>query len=230
MAHIGARMAERLEPGRGPLTLVAIGLNPLLLIEGPIGGHNDLIAAFFVMSAAALSTARRVPPAWLSIGLAVATKATALAVIPLLAIAHWARARPADRWTGLVWLLVLTLLPTLLLSMAFGGPIVLADVVNSRLGVTEPTGSAVWPARGVLALAFAVAAWLVRSDPRGSWVGGWVVVACVLGLAGTTLRFPWYLVWAMAPVLTSWDERHRMLITVVSTCAFLLTWLYTVGL
>jgi len=31
-------------------------------------------------------------------------------------------------------------------------------------------------------------------------------------------------------VLTRWDERHRILITAVSTCGFLLMWLYTVGL
>jgi hypothetical protein len=230
MAIAGARTAEARDPGRGTLTLLAIGLNPLLLIEGPLGAHNDFIAVFFLMSAAALHAGGRVRPAWFSIGLAVATKANAVAVIPLLVADHWVRRRAGDWWSGLVWLLALTLLPAVLLSLFYGGPMVLIDVVRSRLGVAEPTGSAAWIARAVLVFAFALALWMIRSGPSGAWVSAWVVVACAAVLASTTLRFPGVLVWAMAPALTAWDERHRMLITIASTGSFLLLWLYSVGL
>src|SRR5204863_5851009 len=42
-ALAGRAIAERLEPGRGNLALLAIGLNPLFVLEGPGNGHNDLL-------------------------------------------------------------------------------------------------------------------------------------------------------------------------------------------
>ena len=227
MAVAGGRTADIRESGRGPLTVVAIGLNPLLLVEGPLGGHNDFIGAFFVMLAAVLS-ARGSRAAWLAVGLAVAIKATAVGVIPLLAYEHW-RSRPEVRWSGLAWLLALTLLPVVGLSLFFGGPLVLIDAVRARLDVARVTGPALWLARALLLSALVLGLWMVRSGPTGSWVTGWAVVALAVVFASTTLRFPWFLVWALAPVLTAWDERHRILITLACACAFLLMWMYTIG-
>lgn len=41
---LASAIGKQLEPGRGSWVVVAVGANPLLLIEGPGMGHNDIIA------------------------------------------------------------------------------------------------------------------------------------------------------------------------------------------
>ena len=53
-ALAGRRLAARLAPGRETVTLAAIGLNPMLLLEGPGSGHNDLVCLAFLLLGGAL--------------------------------------------------------------------------------------------------------------------------------------------------------------------------------
>ena len=48
-ALAGRRITQLLSPGRENLTLLAIGLNPLLLLEGPGSGHNDILMVSFLL-------------------------------------------------------------------------------------------------------------------------------------------------------------------------------------
>jgi hypothetical protein len=53
-ALAGRGIAERLDSGGGNLALLAIGLNPLFLLEGPGNGHNDLLMLALLLIGALL--------------------------------------------------------------------------------------------------------------------------------------------------------------------------------
>jgi hypothetical protein len=230
-AAAASRAAEALTPGRGVLSLIAIGLNPLLLVEAAVGGHNDILPVALVMIAAALSIADRQRGAAVALGLAIATKTTAVGALPLLLLDRWVHASPASRVREIAVASVLALGPVLLLSLVFGGPTVVFGAVGDRLGLTGPSGAAAWLARALVGAAFAYGTWIVwrSGSARGTWMTAWVVAAAAIVFAGTTLRFPWYLAWPLVPALAHWDERHRILITGVVVCSVMASWLYTVG-
>jgi hypothetical protein len=231
-AAAGARVAGISEPGRGQLTLLAIGLNPLFLIEGAVGGHNDMLAVALLMCAAAFSVGSRHRLGALSVGLAIATKATALGVLPLILFDRWIHVDRQRRAREMLSVAALTVGPVIALSYVFGGPGVLVGVVRERVGIVGPAGPAAWLGRGLLLAAVVWGFLIIRSRNtavRESWITAWVVVSAAIILTSTTLRFPWYLMWPLAPALVRWDERHRILITGAAVCSVLVTWLYTVG-
>ncbi len=124
-----AAAAGRLAAFRGaPLgswAPLVIALNPLLLVEGPGSGHNDIVMVALLLWAAVKSARHHAVGAAIVVGLAVAIKPVALLAVPLVVAAH---ARPsAGMSTALrvITLLALTLMPTLVLSLPFGGPAVL---------------------------------------------------------------------------------------------------------
>ena len=71
-----------LSPGRENLTLLAIGLNPLLLLEGPGSGHNDLLMVSFLLIGAMFYLEKKYLLAALFLGLSVGIKMVTLAVLP----------------------------------------------------------------------------------------------------------------------------------------------------
>lgn len=229
-AMAGSRAADALSPGRGGVALLAIGLNPLLLIEGPLGGHNDFVPVALVIWAAALSVASRHRASYLAIGLAIATKATAIGVLPLIFYDRWVHGDRARRSADLVWLVTLAAAPAFVLSFFFAGPAVVIETVRARVDIVGPTGAAAWLGHALLLTGLGAGLWMIHTgESRGAWVTGWVVVSAAIVLTSTTLRFPWYVAWPLAPALIKWDERHRILITAVAVCGFLATWIYTVG-
>src|SRR5262249_40518107 len=61
-ALLGRALAERDHPGSGARVFLAIGLNPLFLLEGPGNGHNDLAMMALFLAGAWLVLQQR--PAW----------------------------------------------------------------------------------------------------------------------------------------------------------------------
>jgi hypothetical protein len=225
----GARLAERREAGRGPLTFATIALNPLLLIEGPLSGHNDVLMMAFIVGGAALYATERRRWAAAMLGLAVAVKLTALAVLPPLFLVEWQRPSRETRLLRVAWTVVLVAAPFIALSWFFGGPRLLfsdalaqSETAQYRLPLALQTvivgGALLW-------------SWaFVRGSREPS---GWLTAAIPIVLASIVtsgvLWFPWHLTWALVPALIGWDERHRSLNVALTSGAVVLTILYTVS-
>jgi hypothetical protein len=228
-----AAAAGRLAAFRGaPLgswAPLVIAFNPLLLVEGPGSGHNDIVMVALLLWAAVKSARHHAVGAAVVVGLAVAIKPVALLAVPLVIAAH---ARPsAGMSTALrvITLLALTLMPTLVLSLPFGGPGVLARAIVSRAAVVH-TQTPLMIA-GALTGACAYAVWRMRqavlTTPAG-WLDAWVPVALAVGVVAMPLNFPWYLTWAAAPALTL-PGRHGLGAVVVTTVVgVMLMWRYTI--
>jgi hypothetical protein len=228
-AVVGGRLAEALAPGRGTLTVFAIGLNPLLLLEGPGSGHNDLAMMALILGGALMTARARHTFAALLVGLACAVKAPALAVVPLLIIGRMASSGGRD-WRGAATTLGLTLAPLFVLSVVFGGPAVFANVFGIQLTEGEVAGR-IQGAKLLIVPATAWGTWLTWRHTRpdsANWVLGFVPIALVLALFVSAVPFPWYLTWALLPALTGWSEAHRIAIVTTGTLGFILTWLYVV--
>jgi hypothetical protein len=228
-AFAGARLAERREPGRGPLTFLAIGMNPLFLLEGPGSGHNDFAMMALLSWGAVYSTEGRRWPGWLGVGLAIAIKPVALAAVPALVLYNAYR-WPDTKWRDLGVTVASTLGPFVALSFLFGGPAtVLRSTIEQSVLVQSPTAR-------LLSLAIAATsilwAWrFVRQTARSlpaAWLTAWVPLSVAMVVVATRQWFPWYVAWALLPSLMAWDERHRVLTTGVASLGLLLNLLYTI--
>jgi len=166
------------------LALVAgLGLNPLF-VPTFIAGQNDVLVLAEVMGALLLARAGRRRASLLLLGIALATKETAVFLLPflLLWMAGQEKIRP-DR-TGLPWLLR-ALSWTLLPVAVFVGPFLLWDgraFLDSTVGFVEGTGAHPFPIRGLEGYGFAsfvLFGRLARSDTL-YWPFG-VVQALIAG-------------------------------------------------
>ncbi len=74
------------------LALVAVGVNPLYVIYGVGGAHNDLVMTAFMMAAVALTLAGRDAPAAASVVVGALMKTVAAAMLPFMVLARrsWA--------------------------------------------------------------------------------------------------------------------------------------------
>jgi hypothetical protein len=87
------RFVRAYDPTRAEAALVATALNPLLLIEGPGNGHNDIVTVVFVLLAFLALARGRARLAALALGAAAAVKLIPLLLLPWVAfIAAWPRA------------------------------------------------------------------------------------------------------------------------------------------
>jgi len=126
----------RIRPEYGTAAMVAVGLNPLLLVEGPGNGHNDFIMmAFFLL--AMLYWKKSIWKFGLFMGLAVGIKVVPLALILWLALDRPNRHREFSAASRILCL-CLILAPTILLMPPFwaGGHAVNAFFTRINLGNT----------------------------------------------------------------------------------------------
>jgi len=229
-AIAGGRLAALRHPASERLAVLAIGLNPLLLIEGPGMGHNDVVMTALLLWAALLSARHQASVAALVVGLAVAVKPIAVAAVPFLLAEHWRTSSRSSRALEGVALLALSLMPTLAISVIFGGPAVLVRALVAR-ATAKPTHTLVtigtW-----LAIAVLLASWRLCQDTdrrvAAAWLTAWVPIALVIGLVGMPITFPWYMTWSLLPALTMTDRRDVPYVVVATTVAVLLMWRYTV--
>jgi alpha-1,6-mannosyltransferase len=209
--------------GLDPVRAVAlVGLNPLLVVYGVGGGHNDLLMLAAVMGGVYMTLARRERLGGGLAVLAIAIKLTAI-VPGLFAFAGAARQR-AGRGrrdfalgAGVMALLVaglsfaffstgsINLFSTVRLSQSEGDWHSIPGFISTRLGL-PPVGHVV----GVL-LALALAFYclkLLRRVWRGEldWVNaaGWAMVAT---LATASSLLPWYVAWLLPLAALGTDRR-----------------------
>jgi alpha-1,6-mannosyltransferase len=209
--------------GANPVRAAAlVGLNPLLVLYGVGGGHNDLLMLAAAMGAiyAILASRERLGGALTMF--AVGIKLTAGLLLPF-AIAAGGPQRGRDRRRDLILGAgtVFALLASLTVALyGTGGLQLLANVersqskgdwhsipgfVSTRLGL--PTVGHILGF--VLAAAFVgVSAWLVRRVWRGrsDWIdaAGWATIAM---LVAASSLLPWYVAWALPLAAVGTDRR-----------------------
>jgi hypothetical protein len=220
------RAARRL--GRPPVRAALVfGLNPLLVVWGVGGGHNDLLLGLVVSAAvlAFLNGHERAGAA--GIVAAGALKVVGFAALPFMLVrASRTRAlRPALVGTALAALAVALVgavafgAPLLRIGNTFGfqqslvslhsGPAELARV----LGLSHPP-RAMRTIAALLVVAVA-AVGLLRVRAGGDWIAatGWTLVALLLA---TAWLLPWYVAWAL-PFVALADDRRLDAVTVLLT-------------
>src|SRR6202012_4176914 len=200
-----------------------VGLNPLVLIYGVGGGHNDLLMLLVMVGGvyAILASHERVGGG-LSV-LAIGVKLTAGLVLPfaLAAGGSSSRARARRRrlalgaGVALAALAVLSfgvfgagsfhLLGTVIKSQSEGDSLSIPGVISSKLG--SRTGGHI--AGFVLAGAFALTVcWLLRRVWRGEidWIDGaaWAMLAM---LVASSSLLPWYVAWLLPLAALGRDRR-----------------------
>jgi alpha-1,6-mannosyltransferase len=218
--------------GVDPVRAIAVvGLNPLLVVYGVGGGHNDILMLAVMLAGIALVLQQRDRAGAGSLVLATGIKLTAGLLLPFALaataspLAH-RRRREMLIGGGLVATAVaavafgvfgggvLHLAVTLQKSQSLGDWHSIPGFVSSRLGL----GTAGHIIGDVLAVAFVVATcWLVRKVWRGEldWIAGaaWATVAM---LVTASSLLPWYVAWLM-PLAALGRDRRLVRVALVMT-------------
>jgi alpha-1,6-mannosyltransferase len=199
-----------------------VGLNPLLVVYGVGGGHNDILMLAVLVAGIALVLQQRDRVGAGSLVLATGIKLTAGLLLPF---ALAAAGNPLARRRRRELVLGATVLGAALAAVSFGvfGTGVLhlpmtvhqsqsegdwhsiPGFVSSRLGL----GTAGHTTGDVLAIVFlGVTCWLVRKVWRGEldWIAGagWATVAM---LVTASSLLPWYVAWLMPLAALAHDRR-----------------------
>ena len=83
IAAFAARELTRVyQPRHAELTLVAVGLNPVLLIEGTGSGHNDIVMVALMLAGLAAHARGSSRAGYLLVGLSGGVKFISLAIVP----------------------------------------------------------------------------------------------------------------------------------------------------
>lgn len=207
-----------------------VGLNPLLVLYGVGGGHNDLLMLLAVAGAIYAVLAARPRTGGGLTMVAIGVKLTAGLLLPFVIAAGGPRRGRGRRdlllgaGVGLALVAALSftvfgsgafhLLATVSLSQSKGDWKSIPGVISSRLGM--PTVGHI--STYVLAAAFVIAsAWLVRRVWQGTtdWIdgAGWAMLALLL--ASSSL-LPWYVGW-MLPLAALGRDRRLWRMAIVMT-------------
>ena len=220
------RIAERL--GRSPRRAIAFyGLNPLVVVFGVAGAHNETLFGMFLAACVLALLAGRERRAGGALAVATALKASAGLMLPFAVIGSRDRRRIAVAIAG-------GLVASALLGLVAFGPHIfdigsawvveqhqvaghsLPSQVSKLLGLGELAPGV--RAAFIALFGVALAATLWRSW-RGSWwldCYGWATLAL---LAATAWILPWYGLWALLPASLSSSRRLRA--ATLLACAYL---------
>ncbi len=226
-AWLGGRLAARFFPGRGQLASLAIGLNPLLLIEGPINGHNDILMMALMLAVAVLADRGRVMTGAVVLGLSIGIKYLPLAVVAWLIIEQSRGKGPARSTYVAIATIVLALAPSAVaLAPLWRGPDTFSGLRNrsqwgidpqheedinrwiTNSGVPAPLASMArsalqqWP---VIDAYIALTFWLCWWRGPGRWLDAWVLLSSALIGWTCVINYPWYMAWPVMAALTRWD-------------------------
>jgi hypothetical protein len=220
-----------------------VGLNPLIIIYGIGGGHNDLLMLAPMVAGIVLLLQGRGRLGAGSIVLGAAVKVTAGLMLPFALADARGRMAGARRRDILIGAGVSAALLAVFAFVMFGtGPLHLpATIENVQskgnwqsipgfIGARLGFGSIGQPAALVLAAGFAGAVcWLVWRVWRGEldWIaaGGWAAVALLVTAASL---LPWYVAWLMPLAALGRDRRLwqvSIVLTIVIGCFQLLTYI-----
>ena len=228
------------DPVRG---VALVGLNPLIVIYGVGGGHNDMLMLVAMLGAVSLLLQARERPAAISLAAATAIKLTAgllgpFALAGLSSPLQRSRRREFLTTGMLVSAIIavfalavfgagsLHLLHTLRHNQALGDWHSIPGFITTRLGF-----GTIGHVTGLLlgAVFIAIVAWLLRRVWRGEldWIDGaaWATVAM---LVTASSLLPWYVAWLMPlaalardPRIARWSIRLTGLITGITVLGYI---------
>jgi hypothetical protein len=221
------QLAER--RGHDPLWATAfVGLNPLVLVYGVGGVHNDFFMLLAILAGTAAILAGRPARGGAALVTAAGLKVSGGLALPFaLAGAAPERRRPllagaAAAGVALVGLSLLAFGPNLP-GLETQSELVTPLSPQNLLGLGLGQGGATAPVRALVGLGLAVTvALLLRATWRGAdWptMAGWATLALVVSL---TWEMPWYVLWVL-PFAAIGRSRALRRATVVLTAFLLLT-------
>ena len=194
--------------------LLAVGANPLYVIYGLGGAHNDLIMTFFMMAAVALTLAGRDAPAAASVVVGSLVKVTAAALLPFMLLAR----RSGASILGALAAILLTVVVTVPVFGLHGLDLIAALNRDAALVSTDSFATEIahlFGKPGVfpidhdllkLALVAIVAHLLWRTWRGYDWVAasGWTLLAIAVT---STWLLAWYTLWSLPLAVVSRDRR-----------------------
>ncbi len=190
---------------RGALAFAAVAFNPLLLLEGPGTGHNDLAVLALVLAGFAAVAARRPRLAALAVGAGAAIKLVPILLLPGVVLAAGRGRRVRDA-AGLA---LLGLLPMALALVPFwDGRATGAGLAAWWAEGHHGAAASPWPL-ALAAASYASVSWYVaRAPDLPRLATGWALAsAAAIAFAGGSW-FPWYFAWPLAGLLVRWDRPH----------------------
>jgi hypothetical protein len=238
-AAVGAReVARSFDAGRSNLTALAIGLNPLFLIEGPGNGHNDVLMIALMLAGIVFCQRERPRAGYLLVGLSIGIKFVSAAIVPWLILEQIRRHRRQPWLAPAVLAIVLSLTPTVLGYLAFSAqtnPLagirtvfarqVAADEPASPASVptqsnpSTPSRSGALPRVGLLLAVYAALTLMVwRSAVPGRYLSCWALFSLTLVVIGAPVPFAWYMIWPFSVAVLRWDSYARV---VTASCVVL---------
>jgi Glycosyltransferase family 87 len=196
------------------VALVAVGANPLYVLYGLGGAHNDLIMTFFMMAAVALTFAERDAPAGAAVVAGALVKATGAVLLPFMLLAR----RSWRALAGAVGALVVAAAVSYPVFGLHGLDVVSALNRDAALVSTDSFATeiahllgkpGVFPVDHALlkvALVVIVLHLLWRTWRGYDWVSasGWTLLAITVT---STWLLAWYTLWALPLAVVARDRR-----------------------
>ena len=232
-ALAGRRITQILSPGRENLTMLAIGLNPLLLLEGPGNGHNDLLMVSLLLLGAMYFLEKKYLRAALFLGLAAGIKMVPLAVLPWV-LMEYGRRKSGPQRIAAILVTVSVVLVTL--AICYGplwtGASTLMSAQKRAVFATSASALAqeaaftgwlsahhlgagpaallvaLFHQRLVVAAYAGLTLWLWLRPAPGRWLLAWAALAAVTMVFALGPPFPWYVIWFWPILLLRWDRTH----------------------
>ncbi|HEX5619603.1 MAG TPA: glycosyltransferase 87 family protein [Solirubrobacteraceae bacterium] len=212
--------------GRSPTAAVAfVGLNPLVLVYALGGKHNDALMMAILMAGCLLVAGRREPSGGALLAAAVAIKASAGLLAPVVAAGAPRRWRAiAGALAGAVVLVTVTVgafgphAPDVADQARLVNPYSVPNVLGYALGHGGADASVRRGATIAAALALGVCAAVAWRTRRWVTAGG---VAGLVALASVSWLMPWYVLWPL-PFAALSRSRALRAATIAATAWLLL--------
>lgn len=252
-AFVGRQVAEEFSPGTGDVTMLAIALNPLFLVEGPGNGHNDLLMAFLMLSGILYLLRKNHVLGSLMLGASIGIKFVSAVMVPW-AIWEFTKGKQTAQRISLAAVSgLLVLLPCLVCYLPFWHGMALFQGASHRWhwgmawsSAAKETTLTYWLTRGmsevwmervavlltgpvpVLIVFGALSLWMWKRGTEGSSLVAWIILAGCIAMLTMGVPFPWYLTWAWAVSLVRWNRTHIMLSSAYFVIGFICTMAYTI--
>ena len=219
-AAVAARSIARVwDPQHADLALIAVALNPVLLLEGPCNGHNDVLMVALMLAGIALVLRGSWQAGYLVLGLSVGVKYVSAAIVPWVVIEQIRSMSPSAAVRRATAAIALTLLPLLLAFVPYGAGLRAASGVGAVYS-TRSSGDVVaiagMAAGALIYLVATVWIWRGKGDRLAPAWTVWSTAAALWMMPGTML--PWYMTWPTGLTFTRWDRRQVVL---SATCSAL---------
>ena len=250
-AVLGRGIAEKLSPGRGDLAMLAIGFNPLFLIESPGNGHNDAFMMALLLAGILMWAGKRDTAGALVLGLSVGVKFVTAPLLAWMLLGRVCRKGLIERLVKPAGLALTAVVPLALCFIPFWSRGLIAGASHrwhwgtlwsSASKQATPTYwierflcpghteqiACVLTGKCLAAAVFVALTILIwRRKAEYGWMTAWVLFAGFLALFTMGVPFPWYLLWGWMVALLRWGRGGIILSVAYLVLGLVVTMGYT---